>query len=45
LKQNNVVYPNPCFLLGATIDKTLFYAVLNEMGGWWVKLNACMCAF
>ena len=25
LKQNNVVYPNPCFLLGATIDKTLFY--------------------
>jgi hypothetical protein len=33
LKQNNVVYPNPCFLLGATIDKTLFYAVLNQMGG------------
>jgi hypothetical protein len=25
LKKNNVVYPNPCFLLGATIDKTLFY--------------------
>jgi hypothetical protein len=24
LKQNNVVYPSPCFLLGATIDKTLF---------------------
>jgi hypothetical protein len=27
--QNNVVCPNPCFTLGATIDKTLFYEIKN----------------
>jgi hypothetical protein len=27
--QNNVVCPNPCFTLGATIDKTLFYVILT----------------
>ena len=28
-----MVYPSPCFLLGATIDKTLFYVVLNLLEG------------
>ena len=33
MKQNNVVYPNPCFLQGATIDKTLFYEQVLEYLG------------
>ena len=28
-----MVYPNPCFLLGATIDKTLFY-VSQHLDSW-----------
>ena len=39
MKQNNVVYPNPCFLLGATIDKTLFYGMSTTFSYFFNKLE------
>ena len=39
--QNNVVSPNPYFTLGATIDKTLFYALLTIQPLKWGYKSCC----